>query len=84
MRQYPRRGGTKYGPWRRGRTVWQIADGPNTWRVQLSILVPAIFGQTSSCAVTAYRLSGSRPSHLPAVRRNRRGVPKRRVLSAVW
>lgn len=39
-RRYPRRGGTKHGPWRRGRTVWQIADGPNTWRVQLSILEP--------------------------------------------
>ena len=39
-RHYPSRGGTSYGPWRLGRTVWQIADGPNTWRVQLSILEP--------------------------------------------
>jgi hypothetical protein len=39
-RAYPKRNSTRYGPWRTGRTVWQIADGPTTWRVQLSIVEP--------------------------------------------
>lgn len=37
-RAYPKRNSTRYGPWHHGRTVWQIADGPTTWRVQLSIV----------------------------------------------